>query len=236
VLPKAYGDLAPKLESLMRRAVTKGWAQDCVTIGGQGLTLDLCRSAGQLVWSFKPVAPGGAREGIAQPSVAMARMNGDSIVTDVNAAFQARFGEMPRWIDVLANGNGVLRNQVQQLKTLDGERNFHVLDHWPSDETEELYFFPVTDEQQVSTQSYWDLFEHLSVPLIKLSTKGGIKSVNAAARSLFGKKINIGHDITEVFISNQQSLLGWISDVSEGKVWNKSIVLQLPGAKSGTVF
>src|SRR5210317_1862028 len=37
-------------------------------------------------------------------------------------------------------------------------------------------------------------------------------------------------------ISNQQSLLGWISDVSEGKVWNKSIVLQLPGAKSGTVF
>ena len=236
VLPKAYGDLAPKLESLMRRAVTKGWAQDCVTIGGQGLTLDLCRSAGQLVWSFKPIVPRGAREGIAQPSVAMARMNGDRIVTDVNAAFRALFGETPRWIDVLANGNRVLRNQVQQLKTLDGERNFHVLDHWPSDETEELYFFPVTDEQQVSTQSYWDLFEHLSVPLIKLSTKGGIKSVNAAARSLFGKKINIGHDITEVFISNQQSLLGWISDVSEGKIWNKSIVLQIPGTKSGTVF
>jgi hypothetical protein len=105
------------------------------------------------------------REGIAQPSVAMARMNGDRIVTDVNAAFRALFGETPRWIDVLANGNRVLRNQVQQLKTLDGERNFHVLDHWPSDETEELYFFPVTDEQQVSTQSYWDLFEHLSVPL-----------------------------------------------------------------------
>jgi hypothetical protein len=81
----------------------------------------------------------------------MARMNGDRIVTDVNAAFQARFGDMPRRFDVLANGNGVLRNQVQQLKTLNSERNFHVLDHWPSDETEELYFFPVTDEQQVST-------------------------------------------------------------------------------------
>ena len=46
VLPKAYGDLAPKLESLMRRAVTKGWAQDCVTIGGQGLTLAACRRCG----------------------------------------------------------------------------------------------------------------------------------------------------------------------------------------------
>jgi nitrogen-specific signal transduction histidine kinase len=99
-----------------------------------------------------------------------------------------------------------------------------------------LYFFPVDDEQQVTTQSYWDLFEHLSVPLIKLSTKGVITSVNAAARSLFGKKINIGHDISEVFISNQQSLLAWISDVSEGKVWNKPIVLQLPNAKSGTIF
>ena len=134
-------------------------------------------------------------------------MNGDRIVTDANAAFQARFGDTPRWIDVLANGNRVLRNQVQKLKTLDGERSFHVLDHWPGDETEELYFFPVDDEQQVTTQSYWDLFEHLSVPLIKLSTKGVITSVNAAARSLFGKKINIGHDISEVFISNQQSAI-----------------------------
>ena len=95
-------------------------------------------------------------------------------------------------------------NQLNQLNTLDRERSFHVLVHCPSDETEELYVCPVTDAQQVATQSYWDLFEHLSVPLIKLSTKGGIKSVNAAARSLFGKKINIGHDITEVFISNQQ--------------------------------
>ena len=111
-----------------------------------------------------------------------------------------------------------------------------MLDHWPSDETEELYFFPVNDEQQGSTQIYWDLFEHLSVPLIRLSTQGSIKSVNAAARSLFGKKINIGHDIIEVFISNQQSLLGWISDVSNGKVWNKSIVVQVPGTKSGTIF
>ena len=88
----------------------------------------------------------------------MVRMNGDRIVTDVNAAFQARFGDTPRWIDVLANGNRVLRNQVQKLKTLDGECYFHVLDHWPSDETEELYFFPVNDEQQGSTQIYWDLF------------------------------------------------------------------------------
>ena len=76
----------------------------------------------------------------------------------------------------------------------------------------------MNDERQVSTQIYWDLFEHLSVPLIKLSTDGIIKSVNAAARSLFGKKINVDHDITEVFMSNQQSLLGWISDVSNGKV------------------
>ena len=60
----------------------------------------------------------------------------DRIVTDANAAFQARFGDTPRWIDVLANGNRVLRNQVQKLKTLDGERSFHVLDHWPGDETE----------------------------------------------------------------------------------------------------
>ena len=236
VLPKAYEELAPKLEGLARCAIKDGWAQQDVTIGGQELTVDLCRSAGQLVWSFKPIARRELRAGIAQPSVAMVRMNGDRIVTDVNAALQARFGDTPRWIDVLANGNRVLRNQVQKLKTLDGECYFHVLDHWPSDETEELYFFPVTDEQQGSTQSYWDLFEHLSVPLIKLSTQGSIKSVNAAARSLFGKKINIGHDITEVFISNQQSLLGWISDVSNGKVWNKSIVVQVPGTKSGTIF
>ena len=236
VLPKAWGDLAPTLKNLMHLAITKGWAQDVVTIGGQGLAIDLCRSAGRLVWSFRPVASRNLHAGLAQPAVPMVRMNGDRIVTDANAAFQVRFGDTPRWIDVLANGNRVLRNQVQKLKTLDGERSFHVLDHWPGDETEELYFFPVDDEQQVTTQSYWDLFEHLSVPLIKLSTKGVITSVNAAARSLFGKKINIGHDISEVFISNQQSLLAWISDVSEGKVWNKPIVLQLPNAKSGTIF
>ena len=37
-------------------------------------------------------------------------------------------------------------------------------------------------------------------------------------------------------MSNQQSLLGWISDVSNGKVWNKSIVIQIPGSKSGAIF
>ena len=197
VLPKAWGDVVPTLKNLMHLAITKGWAQDVVTIGGQGLAIDLCRSAGRLVWSFRPVASRNLHAGLAQPAVPMVRMNGDRIVTDANAAFQVRFGDTPRWIDVLANGNRVLRNQVQKLKTLDGERSFHVLDHWPGDETEELYFFPVDDEQQVTTQSYWDLFEHLSVPLIKLSTKGVITSVNAAARSLFGKKINIGHDISK---------------------------------------
>ena len=187
-LPKAYGDLVPTLGGLTRRAIQNGWACHDVMIGGQWLTVDLCRSSGQLVWSFKPKPWRDLRAGIAQPSVAMVRMNGDRIVTDVKAVFQARFGDTRRWIDVLANGNRVLRNQVQKLETLNGECYFHVLDHWPSDETEELYFFPVNDERQVSTQSYWDLFEHFSVPLIKLSTDGIIKSVNAAASSLFGKK------------------------------------------------
>ncbi|MEM6375264.1 MAG: ATP-binding protein [Pseudomonadota bacterium] len=169
----------------------------------------------RLVWRFEYVSELPA-SGDIQAVMALVELAPDETITSMNPVAEALFEPEASTLAELFATLPVKSGLLNTIKTRDGPREALVVHFTDERGQNQLSVFP-RDGCRDLTPGDWDFFDHLPVPLLKLSRDGTILLSNPPARELLLQPSLNGRSLSEVVEGLGRSMRDWLEDAAAAR-------------------
>ena len=211
---------------LQSRARVEGAArEDIVTRRGHVRLAVHQMNGGSFLWRVEDVSErGGSGRGGESVPIPMITVGRTGAVLFMNEAARSLIGERVKSTDRLFPSLPINSGAVNTISTKNGAKDVVVTQMTRTQGRSEIYMFEFNGSELAGPQAS---FEHMPVPLIKLSTAGDVLSVNRMAVSMLELESRENLKLAQMMEGLGRPMSDWLRDTADGLASNKSEFLRL---------
>ena len=215
-LQEIVPDPSDVVERMARLVNRDGVAEDCIETPEGALRLRVVMDAARRhVWRFEMVKVQAADKGSAGP-MAILQLGPENSIRSMNTAARRMFGDGPLSVKEIFTSGPIKPGLFNGIKPSEGLTAALVVNYADDAGHSHLCLFPREGCHDLSPGD-WTFFNHLPVPLLKLSREGTILLSNSLACTLLAQHSVTGRSLSEFVEGLGRSMSDWLSGAAEAR-------------------
>ncbi|MEM6577539.1 MAG: ATP-binding protein, partial [Pseudomonadota bacterium] len=208
-------DASQIIARLMSEVAQEGIAEDAVETPKGPVWICAKRdAANHIIWRFEQSGDLRARDDQGNP-VGVLQLGPENAIRTMNTVARQMFGDTTALTDIFPS-LPVQSGRLNTVSTRQGPTEVLAVNFVDTAEQSHLCVFPPEGCRDV-TPDDWSFFDHLPVPLLKLSRDGQILLSNPLARDLLAQSSITGRSLSEMVEGLGRSIKDWLTEAAEAR-------------------